>query len=171
SVAAGRISFTFGWQGPAMSVDTACSSALVATHTALTSLTAQHIRYAATGGANLLLHPDTTAMFQRMGALSPDGRCKAGDAAASGYVRAEACGVLILGPALQPHSTTAHGPQALAFVAGSAVNQDGRSSSLTAPNGLAQQAVMLAALAAAGACTGDVGLLQLHGTGTPLGDP
>ena len=95
--------------------------------------------------------------------LSPDGRCKTLDAAADGYVRGEACVSALLG---------ASSSSALAVeIRGSAVNQDGRSSSLTAPNGPSQQAAIASALRAAGVGGKDVGFLQLHGTGTPLGDP
>jgi acyl transferase domain-containing protein len=100
--------------------------------------------------------------------LSDEGRCKALDAAADGYVRAEAAGMLLLVPAAV---AAASGTAPLALLAGSAVNQDGRSSGLTAPNGPAQQALLRSALGAAGLAPADVGLLELHGTGTPLGDP
>jgi 3-oxoacyl-(acyl-carrier-protein) synthase len=100
--------------------------------------------------------------------LAPDGRCKALDAAADGYVRAESLGVLVL-RAIDSHAA---GPGAcLALLAGSAVNQDGRSSGLTAPNGPAQQEVLRAALVAAGLAPADVAGVEMHGTGTGLGDP
>ena len=167
SVAAGRLSFTYGFKGPAVSMDTACSSAMVATHTA-----ANYIRSgsnaaasALAGGVNLLLSEATTAAAQAAGMLTPDGRCKALDAAADGYVRAEACIVLVLSVP-QAGSTAAN-----AVLKATAVNQDGRSSSLTAPNGPAQQAVLRAALTAAGLSSDAVETLQMHGTGTALGDP
>jgi acyl transferase domain-containing protein len=102
--------------------------------------------------------------------LAQDGRCKTLDAASDGYVRAEAAGFMMLLPA---HIATSAGRADLisscALLAGSAVNQDGRSSSLTAPNGPSQQAVIRAALAAGGVSADAVGLLEMHGTGTPLG--
>lgn len=102
--------------------------------------------------------------------LAADGRCKVLDAAADGYVRAEAAGALFV--ELLPDSQVQQaGSQVTALVAGSAVGQDGRSSGLTAPNGPAQQEVMRAALATAGLTAGQVGAVQLHGTGTSLGDP
>ncbi len=98
--------------------------------------------------------------------LSADGRCKAIDAAADGYVRGEGCGVIVL------HSGKAtEGQEVLAVFRGSAVNQDGRSSSLTAPNGPSQQAAIRQALQASVLEPHHVTALQLHGTGTPLGDP
>jgi acyl transferase domain-containing protein len=108
-------------------------------------------------------------MFQKAGMLAPDGRCKTLDAAADGYVRSESAGVLVLqGFAAGSASTTSQ--MFLAVLAGSAVNQDGRSSSLTAPNGPAQQEVLRAALTDAGLEPGSVTGLQMHGTGTPLGE-
>ena len=100
------------------------------------------------------------------GMLSPDGRCKTNDAAADGYVRAEAAGVMLL----QQLSTMSDTAAVLALLVGSAVNQDGRSSSLTAPNGPAQQEVIKAAMADAGLLPEDISALQMHGTGTALGE-
>jgi acyl transferase domain-containing protein len=98
--------------------------------------------------------------------LSPEGRCKTLDAAADGYVRAEAAGIMLL----QHVSVAQQGMQLLAVLAGSAVNQDGRSSSLTAPNGPAQQEVLRAALADRGLTPADLTGISMHGTGTPLGE-
>jgi acyl transferase domain-containing protein len=110
------------------------------------------------------------ALHLAAGMLALDGRCKTLDAAADGYVRAEAAGFMMLVPA---HIATSAGRSDLvgncALLAGSAVNQDGRSSSLTAPNGPSQQAVIRAALVAGGLSADAVGLLEMHGTGTPLG--
>ncbi|KAI8473972.1 MAG: thiolase-like protein [Monoraphidium minutum] len=166
SVAAGRLSYTFGLRGPALAVDTACSSSLVAAHTAALSVGAAQCGRALVAGANLALFYDTPAMFKRAGMLAEDGRCKTLDAAADGYVRAEAVGVMLLQPLAGGGSAAP-----LALLAGAAVNQDGRSSGLTAPNGPAQQDVVRAALAAAGLSPGDVTGVSMHGTGTPLGDP
>ena len=102
--------------------------------------------------------------------LSPEGRCKTLDASADGYVRAEACGALML--ERQPEASRAFLPRsgatAISVLSGSAVNQDGRSSSLTAPNGPAQQQVIRQALALAGIEPLAVSNLQLHGTGRQL---
>jgi acyl transferase domain-containing protein/NADPH:quinone reductase-like Zn-dependent oxidoreductase/acyl carrier protein len=123
-------------------------------------------------GVKLILAPSLSAMFTRAGMLAPDGRCKTLDAAADGYVRGEALAALLLTTAAAPAVEGSALPAwALAVVTGSAVNQDGRSSSLTAPNGPAQQEVVRAALASAGLAADDVTSLQMHGTGTALGDP
>jgi len=166
SVAAGRMSFTYGFKGPAVSMDTACSSAMVATHTAATYLrTSRKSTTTLAGGVNLLLSEATLTATQAAGMLAVDGRCKALDAAANGYVRAEACVVLILSVDVDIDS------QPLAMLTATAVNQDGRSSSLTAPNGPAQQVVIRAAITSAGVMADSVSGLQMHGTGTALGDP
>ena len=98
--------------------------------------------------------------------LAPDGRCKSLDMAADGYVRGEAVGVLMLQALIEEAAS-----MALAVFAGSSVNQDGRSSSLTAPNGPAQQEAMRMAMRFAGLAAAQITHLQMHGTGTPLGDP
>jgi acyl transferase domain-containing protein len=165
SVASGRLSYTFGFRGPAVSVDTACSSSLVAAHLAAGNVFAGVCSGGLTAGAGLLLSPDTTAMFHKAGMLAADGRCKTLDAAADGYVRGEAVGAVLM-QALQGLLTGS-----LAVFVGSAVNQDGRSSSLTAPNGPSQQEVARQVLAAARLAAADVAQVQMHGTGTPLGDP
>lgn len=108
--------------------------------------------------------------FRKSGMLAADGRCKTLDAAADGYVRAEAAGALFV-EMLPDSQVQQAGSQVTAIVSGSAVGQDGRSSGLTAPNGPAQQEVMRAALVTAGLSAGQVGAVQLHGTGTSLGDP
>ena len=169
SVASGRLSYTFAFKGPAVSVDTACSSSLVATHVAVSNIWSNAANGGLAAGVGLLLSPDTTAMFQKAGMLAADGRCKSMDAAADGYVRGEACGVLRLQELLPGNA--AAGRQAFAVFRASAVNQDGRSSSLTAPNGPSQQDVIRAALQLGGLRAADISHMQLHGTGTPLGDP
>ena len=134
-----------------------------------------------------MLLPSTSALFQKAGMLAADGRCKTLDSAADGYVRSEFCGLVVLSP-LTPHdnvgSPDAHrvisgnlkadcvgADQPLGILVGTAVNQDGRSSSLTAPSGPAQQEVVAAALTAGSVGAHQVGYIQLHGTGTALGDP
>lgn len=115
-------------------------------------------------GVKLILTPSTTAMFKRAGMLAPDGRCKTLDASADGYVRGEACASAML----QLLSDASEEGSPLACILGSAVNQDGRSSSLTAPNGPAQQGVIRQALRGSGRVPNDVTTLQMHGTGKML---
>lgn len=172
SVAAGRLSFMFGLKGPAVSIDTACSSAMVAMSTA-----SAHIRTedslsttSLVGTVNLMLSEATTAAAHAAGMLTLTGRCKTLDAAADGYVRAESCLVAIMKIIESDNSLRSYHHHA-SLVHAVAVNQDGRSSSLTAPNGPAQQAVIRAALLESCVPPADMERLHLHGTGTALGDP
>jgi acyl transferase domain-containing protein/SAM-dependent methyltransferase len=168
SVAAGRLSYFFGWRGPSLAIDTACSSSLVAIHLACQSLRHDECRMAVAGGVNLLLRPESTINFCRAHMLAPDGRCKTFDASADGYSRAEGAGVVVL---KRLSYAIEDGDRILAVVLGSAVNQDGRSGGLTVPNGPSQEAVIRDALARAHIQPADVNYIEAHGTGTKLGDP
>ncbi|WP_437970635.1 alpha/beta fold hydrolase [Sorangium sp. So ce260] len=165
---AGRLSYALGLNGPSLVVDTACSSALVAVHLACQSLRSGESSLALAGGVNVILSSATTRLLGRMGALSPDGRCKAFDAEANGFVRAEGCGVVVL---KRLSDALSCGDPVLATIRGSAVNQDGRSTGLTAPNVLAQQSMLRQALENARVSPSEIGYVETHGTGTPLGDP
>ncbi|MDI1431900.1 type I polyketide synthase [Polyangium sorediatum] len=165
---AGRISYTFGFQGPSMAVDTACSSSLVAIHLACQSLRSGECNMAVAGGVNLMLVPSTTRKYARTQALSPDGRCKTFDATANGFVRGEGCGMVVL---KRLSDAERDGDTIVALIRGSAVNQDGRSTGLTTPNVLAQQAMLTQALESSRIAPSDIGYVETHGTGTSLGDP
>jgi amino acid adenylation domain-containing protein len=166
NAAAGRLAYSFGFQGPAMAIDTACSSSLVAVHQACASLRAGECRTALAGGVNLILAPETTIAVCRTRALAPDGRCRTLDRGANGFVRSEGCGLVVL---KRLSDAVADGDPIRAVIRGSAVNQDGATSGFTVPNGLAQQAVIRQALGAI--APAEIDYLELHGTGTPLGDP
>ena len=168
SIAANRLSYLFDLKGPSMAVDTACSSSLVALHLASQSLKTGECNLAIAGGVNLMLSPELTQAFGMAGMMAEDGRCKTFDGAADGYVRGEGCGVVIL---KRLEDAEQDGDRILAVVKGSAINQDGKSNGLTAPSGLAQQAVMRQALANAGVSPAEIGYIESHGTGTSLGDP
>ncbi|UPQ99391.1 polyketide synthase [Chloropicon primus] len=163
SVASGRISFTFGLQGPCMTIDTACSASLVATHLSVQGIKVGESSSSVSGGA-LVIVKESCQRLQKAGMLSIDGRCKTLDASADGYVRGEGCSLVCIEGSQSRSSANL-------LLAGSAVNQDGRSSSLTAPNGPSQQRVILKALQSAGKDKSSVALVQMHGTGTSLGDP
>jgi acyl transferase domain-containing protein/SAM-dependent methyltransferase len=168
SVASGRISYLLGLHGPSLTLDTACSSSLVAIHTACESIRSGSCEMALAGGAGVLLSLEIFVSLSKARMLAPDGRCKAFDASANGFVRSEGCGVVVL---KRLSAAVRDGDRILAVVRGSACNQDGRSNGLTAPNGPAQQAVIRAALANAGVEPSSIGYLEAHGTGTVLGDP
>ncbi|GAA2270943.1 mycocerosate synthase [Kitasatospora cystarginea] len=167
-VAAGRISYLLGLHGPCVALDTACSSSLVATHLACQALRDQECDLALAGGVSLILGARTTRSFTRMGMLSPTGRCRTFDAAADGFVRSEGCGMVVL---KRLPDALRDGDRVLAVLRGSAVNQDGRSDGLAAPSPAAQQALFRQALERAGTDPREVGLIETHGTGTPVGDP
>lgn len=164
----GRVAFALGFEGPAVAVDTACSSALVAVHQACQALQSGDCDLALAGGVNVLLSPVTVVAASRARMLSPVGRCKTFDASADGYVRSEGCGVLVL---KRLSDARRDGDRVCAVIPASSVNQDGASSGLTVPNGGAQQRLIEATLARAGLTGADVDYLEAHGTGTPLGDP
>ena len=168
SVLANRLSYLLDLRGPSVSIDTACSSSLVAVHLGCESLRAGESNVAVVGGVSLMLTPEMTVALSKWGFLTEDGRCKTFDARANGFVRGEGCGVIVL---KRLSDALADDDTVLALVRGSAVNQDGRSNALTAPNGLAQQAVVREALARAGAAPDDISYIEAHGTGTALGDP
>lgn len=165
---AGRLAYTFGFEGPAFAIDTACSSSLVATHLGCQSLRIKESEMAIVGGVNLMLDPLTSELTAKTGALAADGRCKSFDSRANGYVRGEGCGVVVL---KRLADARRDGNPIIAIIRGSAINQDGRSTGLTTPNVLSQQTMLEQALANAQLSAGDIGYIEAHGTGTPLGDP
>ncbi|MEP7121034.1 MAG: alpha/beta fold hydrolase [Byssovorax sp.] len=166
--APGRLSYTFGFQGPCIAVDTACSSSLVSVHLACQSLRNGEATMALAGGVNLMLSEGSTRLVATSQGLSPDGRCKTFDAAANGFVRSEGCGMIVL---KLLSDAQRDGDTILGLIRGSAVNQDGRSTGMTAPNVLSQQAMLTQALASARVAAGEIGYVETHGTGTSLGDP
>jgi acyl transferase domain-containing protein/acyl carrier protein len=168
SVAAGRLSYVFGLEGPNMALETACSSSLVAVHLACQSLRQRECRVALAGGVNLTLTPENTVYFSKLKALSPDGRCKAFAKGANGFVRGEGCGIVVL---KRLSDAIADRDRIHAVIRASAINQDGRSAGLTAPNGEAQKALIRAALARGQLSPEEIAYVEAHGTGTALGDP
>src|SRR6201986_3087273 len=166
--AAGRLSYFLGAHGPAVVLDTACSSSPCAIHLACQSLRRRETDQALAAGTNLILTPENSIACSRWGMLAPDGHCKTFDAAANGYVRSEGCGVIVL---KRLSDAVRDGDNVLALVRGSAVNQDGPSSGQTVPSGPAQQAVLRAAVAPARLPAADIDYIEAHGTGTALGDP
>ena len=149
SIISNRVSYTFDFRGPSMTLDTACSTSLVTVHEAVNSLRLHESDLAVAGGVNMMLAPAATMGFAKTGAaLSPDGRIKAFSSDADGICRAEGGGVFIL---KRLSEAERDGDEILAVIKGSAVNSDGRSNGMTAPNPDAQVAVLRQAYADAGA--------------------
>jgi acyl transferase domain-containing protein/acyl carrier protein len=167
SVAAGRIAYLLDLHGPTIALDTACSSSLVCTHLGVQSLRQGESDLALVGGASLIAHPQAMVQACKMGMLARDGRVKAFDAAADGFLLGEGSAVVLLE---RLSDATANGHPVRAVIEGSAVNQDGRSNGITAPNRSAQVAVVRDALADAGLEPDDLDYVEAHGSGTGLGD-
>jgi acyl transferase domain-containing protein/acyl-CoA synthetase (AMP-forming)/AMP-acid ligase II/acyl carrier protein len=167
SMAANRLSYFLDLRGPSLTLDTACSSSLVAVHQACQSLRRKESHLALVGGVNIMLLSDPNVTFAQAGMLSAEGRCNSFDASADGYVRSEGCGVVVL---KRLADAQADGDRILGIIRGTAVNHNGRGMGLTAPSGLAQQAVIQQALTDAKVSPQDIDYIEAQGTGTPLGD-
>lgn len=167
SMAAGRLSYHFGLEGPSLVVDTACSSSLVALHQAVSALREGRCGMAIVAGVSLILAHDYSADLAAAGMLAADGRCKPFTRHADGFSRGEGVGAIVLLPAAEAAS---RGMRAYAHVLGSAINSDGRSNGITAPSKSAQRRLMEQALRDAGLTPEQVSHIETHGTGTELGD-
>ncbi|MHA3022102.1 sulfolipid-1 biosynthesis phthioceranic/hydroxyphthioceranic acid synthase [Mycobacterium sp. BMJ-28] len=168
SMASGRISYHLGLRGPAYTVDSACSSGLLALHMATRSLHLGESDMVLAGGAHIILDPRKYASASAQGMLSGTGRCHAFDVNADGFVFAEASAVLLL---KRLSDAERDGDRILAVVRGSAANQDGHTVNILTPSNASQTAVYRAALDSGAIDPGTVGYVEAHGTGTPVGDP
>ncbi|RNM07520.1 SDR family NAD(P)-dependent oxidoreductase [Dickeya undicola] len=168
SIIANRISHFFGFHGPSIAIDTACSGSLNAIHSAIQAMTNGDCDIAISGGVNLILTSTRHQSFAKMGMLSPTGACHSFDSRADGYVRGEGAGVLLLKPL---DKALADGDVIHGVIKGSAINHCGTTYTLTYPSAEAQADVIVAAHTNAGVPVNSIGLIEAHGTGTPKGDP
>ena len=168
SIAANRISYVLNLQGPSVAVDTACSSSLVAVHLACRALWNKECDRAIAAGVNCLISPHLFIAFSSMGMLAADGRCKAFDASANGFVRGEGAGAVCLKPL---SAAIRDGDQIYAVIRSTAVNQDGRTAGMTVPSRSSQQALVAEACRLANISPHDIQYVEAHGTGTAVGDP
>nr|WPM83318.1 ProsJ [Phaeosphaeria sp.] len=164
----GRLSYHFGWSGPAEVIDTACSSSLVAVNRAVKSIQSGECSLALTGGINLITGANNFLDLAKAGFLSPTGQCKPFDKSADGYCRAEGAGLVVLKPLKQAQLD---GDHIMGVIVGSATNQGGLSSSLTVPSSDAQTKLYQSVLGQAEMSPDQVTYVEAHGTGTQAGDP
>jgi acyl transferase domain-containing protein/acyl carrier protein len=168
SMASGRISYWLGLRGPAMTVDSACSTGLLTVHLACRSLHQGESNLALAGGCVVMLSPQLNSSGSALGMYSPRGRCRPFDVGADGFVRSEGCAVVVL---KRLPDALKDGDRILAVVRGTAANQDGRTKTISRPSLNAQAEAARTALAVAGFDAATVGMVEAHGTGTPVGDP
>ena len=168
SIAANRISYCLNLTGPSIAMDTACSSALTAVHVAVDHLRAARCGMALAGGVTVMITPDGFIGFSQAGMLSPDGRCRAFDAEANGFVRGEGAGMVLLKPLSR---AVADGDKIYAVIRATSANQDGHTNGIMLPGEEAQARLVRDACREAGIDPLSVGYVEAHGTGTAVGDP
>ncbi|MCP3943733.1 MAG: polyketide synthase, partial [Desulfobacteraceae bacterium] len=167
-ILAARLSYFLNLDGPAMAINTTCSSGLVAAHQACQSLRAGECDSAIAAGVNLMLTPAPYMAMSRAGMLSEKGRCSAFDKEADGMVPGEAVAAVVLRRLSQAQ---ADGDPVYAVIRGSGVNYDGKTNGITAPSGVAQTALLKSVYDRYRVNPGDIEYIVTHGTGTKLGDP
>ena len=168
SIAANRISYCLDFKGPSIAVDTACSSSLVSIDMACRRLREGDCKIALAGGVNIMITPAPFIAFSAASMLSPDGRCKAFDATANGFVRGEGGGLVALKPLA---AAEADGDPIYAVILASDTNQDGRTNGIALPNGASQAALVESVCRQAGITPNTIDYMEAHGTGTAVGDP
>lgn len=164
-----RVAYKMDFKGPAMTIQTACSSSLVAAHIACQNLLSNQCDIALAGGVSINARMKGGYLYQEGLISSPDGHCRAFDAKAKGTVLGQGAGVVVL---KRLSEAIADGDNIYAVIRGSAINNDGADKiGFTAPSINGQSEVILATHSAAGLTAEDIGYIEAHGTGTPLGDP
>ena len=168
SILANRISYTFGFNGPSLSINAACAASMVALHNARMILLSGESDYAIAAGVNLNISPQKYIAFSKSRMLSADGQCKTFDKEANGYVPGDGVGVLLLQPLKDALKDNCH---IYGLLKGTAINHVGHTASITAPSVKAQKQVVLDTYRQAGVNPETVTYIEAHGTGTSLGDP
>jgi acyl transferase domain-containing protein len=168
SIVPNRLSYLLDLRGPSLSIDSACSSSLAAIHLGCQGLRSGESDLSIAGGVSLMITPEITVAMSKVGFMAPDGRSKTFDALADGFGRGEGCGIVVL---KRLSDAIADNDRIHGVIRGSAVNQDGRSTLLAAPNGPAQEALILESLRGAQLGAERICFFETHGTGTALGDP
>lgn len=164
---ANRVSYTYGFHGPSLALDTMCSSSLVALHNACQSLRTGECTAAIAGGVNLSLHPNKFLMLGKRRFASTTGRCASFGQDSDGYAPGEGVGAVLLKPLALAE---ADGDHIYGVIKGTAVNHDGKTNGYTVPNPVAQTAAIRRAVRQAGVDPAAISYLEAHGTGTRLGD-
>src|SRR6187455_593 len=168
SIAANRISYCLNLRGPSVAMDTACSSALTAVHAACEHIWAGRGNAALAGGVTVMITPGGFIGFSQASMLSPEGRCAAFDASASGFVRGEGAGIVLLKRLSQ---AIADGDPIQGVILGTSINQDGHTNGISLPSPEAQARLVRDACKDAGVPPSAIGFVEAHGTGTTVGDP
>ncbi|KAJ5657590.1 lovastatin nonaketide synthase [Penicillium longicatenatum] len=172
SMHANRVSYFFDWHGPSMSIDTACSSSMVAIYLAVQALRNGDASVAIAAGASLIIGPGDFIALSNLNMVAPDGRSKMWDAEADGYARGEGVGVVVLKPL---SAALKDGDPIECVIREVFVNQDGRTQGITVPNGEAQADLIRETYRRAGLDLNRAldrpQYFEAHGTGTPAGDP
>ncbi|MDB6121032.1 MAG: 6-deoxyerythronolide-B synthase, partial [Pedosphaera sp.] len=164
-----RVSYEFNLKGPSLNVQTACSTSLVAIHLACQSLLMGECDVALAGGVTILLPQDQGYLYREGEVLSPDGHCRAFSAEAKGTVFGNGAGVVVL---KRMEEAVRDGDTIMAIIRGTAVNNDGSmKAGYLAPSVNGQAEVVAAALSVAGVDAESISYIEMHGTGTPVGDP
>lgn len=168
AILSNRVSFVFDFRGPSVTVDTACSSSLVAVLMAARAIRSGECEAALAGGVNICWAASRFLAFAQAGMLSKDGVCRTFDAHANGYVRGEGAGAVLLKPLRR---ALADGNEVYGVIRGGAINHGGRTRGLTVTNPDQQRQLLIDAYRDAGVDPAMVGYIEVHGTGTSLGDP
>src|ERR1043166_2060505 len=168
SIAANRISNCLNLHGPSVAMDTACSSALTAVHLACEHIWAGRGDAALAGGVTVMITPGGFIGFSQASMFSPDGRCAAFDASASGFVRGEGAGMVLL---KRLSRAIEDGDPIQGVILGTSMNQDGHTNGISLPSAQAQARLIQDACKDAGVAPAEIGFVEAHGTGTAVGDP